>query len=284
MEIFVYQIGSDVKCRGRGCGQLSAVVVDPDEGQVSDLIVEEGLPLLKKAWVIPQSAVQKADDDDVWLDLSQEELRAAQPYERRVIREVAPGYEETPANTTPTGLGAQGANAPKVRRVIHEGLSSPALVVLKSGVDIVDPLEQVKVGELQKVVVEAKTGKVSRLIVNTGLLSDDLTLPASAVRGYDEDRILVQTDEPPTREPEEQVETLSVKAPVDSDLPLPTRVEIALREDARTTNEVIEVIEQQGVVTLVGEVQNRETSEAAAEIVAEQKGVTFVHNNLRTRA
>lgn len=62
---------------------------------------------------------------------------------------------------------------------------------------------------------------------------------------------------------------------------LTTKVAKALNEDPRTQDAVIEVIDENGLVTLDGEVDSVETREAAKEIAAAQPGVTAVVDLLR---
>ena len=54
----------------------------------------------------------------------------------------------------------------------------------------------------------------------------------------------------------------------------------ALMNDYRTADAPIEVINQQGIITLAGEVDSFETAQAAEEIVSQQEGVFQVVNDL----
>ncbi len=69
----------------------------------------------------------------------------------------------------------------------------------------------------------------------------------------------------------------------DSEMDRETRVATALFEDPRTTDAVIEVIDERGVITLQGEVDDPETREAAEAIAAEQTGVISVVNTLQVK-
>jgi osmotically-inducible protein OsmY len=57
-------------------------------------------------------------------------------------------------------------------------------------------------------------------------------------------------------------------------------VEAALEEDERTADYAIEVIEQDGLVTLKGQVGSANDKQAAKEIAAAQEGVIDVTNAL----
>jgi osmotically-inducible protein OsmY len=58
------------------------------------------------------------------------------------------------------------------------------------------------------------------------------------------------------------------------------RVRAALTQDSRTVDLSIEVIDENGLVTLSGEVDSEEASQAAEEIASIQEGVIEVVNDL----
>lgn len=60
-------------------------------------------------------------------------------------------------------------------------------------------------------------------------------------------------------------------------------VESALLNDPRTRNAIIEVDNNNGIVTLSGVVDSLVTSDAAEEVVSQQNGVIKVVNQLRIR-
>ena len=61
---------------------------------------------------------------------------------------------------------------------------------------------------------------------------------------------------------------------------LAQEVEAALKNDSRTEDAVIDVIDDGGVVTLQGRVESEEVRTAAAAIAEAQKGVVEVINDL----
>ena len=283
MDIHSYQWGTDVYCGDEICGKLSRVVVDPKRGAVTDLVVEQGV-LKKKAWVVSQRHVEQATADGIWLDLSQEELAESQPYRRRVVEEVAPGYSGGSVSGSPTSLGVPDVGAiPMVSHVVHDGVASDEMRVLKQGVMVRDAVEDKTVGKLKQVVVDAESGEIAQLTVQKGLLGEDITLQPTSVLNYDEDRIMVQNvGEPVGTEVREPQMAATGDQPAPS-LPLHSRVEQALDEDPRTRDEAIEVVEQNGIVTLMGEVKDVDASHAAQEIAGQQPGVVSVQNGLIVR-
>lgn len=66
-----------------------------------------------------------------------------------------------------------------------------------------------------------------------------------------------------------------------SETELATAVTDALMADKRTKNEVIEVINERGLITLTGRVNDRKSREAAEKIAAAQSGVISVVNSLK---
>ena len=58
------------------------------------------------------------------------------------------------------------------------------------------------------------------------------------------------------------------------------KIESALINDSRTQEETIEVINNQGIVTLVGRVKSEDVAQAAEELAEEQDGVIKVINSL----
>jgi osmotically-inducible protein OsmY len=66
-----------------------------------------------------------------------------------------------------------------------------------------------------------------------------------------------------------------------SETELATAVTNALMADKRTKDEVIEVINERGLITLTGRVESRKSLEAAQEIAATQPGVISVVNSLK---
>lgn len=56
----------------------------------------------------------------------------------------------------------------------------------------------------------------------------------------------------------------------------------ALQNDPRTKDEVIDVVNERGIVTLTGTVDSAETRREAEEITRQQPGVISVINELKT--
>ena len=66
----------------------------------------------------------------------------------------------------------------------------------------------------------------------------------------------------------------------DTDAQIWERVTAALEKDDRTTDAAIDVVSEQGLVTLTGRVDSHQVRQAAEEIAAGQAGVLDVINDL----
>lgn len=68
-----------------------------------------------------------------------------------------------------------------------------------------------------------------------------------------------------------------------ADAQIRERILAALRDDKRTAGATIEVVSQQGVVTLKGRVESDSVRKTAEAIASAQQGVTLVVNDLATK-
>lgn len=191
MNIETYQWGADVYCGDAPCAKLLRIVVDPEEGVVTDIIVEQGL-LMKKAHVVPRRYVQQTDERGIWLTVTEEQLAEARPYKRRVIEEVADGYDQATIGVKSTNAGVPEMGAvPTVSRIVHDGVASSEMRVLGQDVSVRDLVHEKNLGKLKQIVVEAESGEIVQFEVAGGLFGEDFMLSASMVRHYDDDRILI---------------------------------------------------------------------------------------------
>jgi len=65
---------------------------------------------------------------------------------------------------------------------------------------------------------------------------------------------------------------------------LAKRVEDALAQDPRTENLILDVVDQNGMVTLTGTVPSHDAREAAEDVARQQEGVIEVVNDLEVDA
>jgi hypothetical protein len=75
MNDFTFNFGSIVRCFDDQCGKLAKVIFDPENWQVTNLIVEEGY-LLKKARIFPKTVVDWATAEENSISEQEDELRS----------------------------------------------------------------------------------------------------------------------------------------------------------------------------------------------------------------
>lgn len=295
MSAFDFHIGAQVHCTDGPCGKLVKIVVDPKTQQVTELIVEKGF-LLKTDRVIPVSAVASATEQDVHLNVDSDDVAGFTEYREVTVKEPAPdaGGYRTMANSGSAFGAYSEPHVPMIRKRLREGITAgKAVIDRKSGVENLDKT----LGHVDHVIVDGETGKISHLVMRSGLFAEYHLLPIEVVEEVGDDIFVLLSREElaalPRYEPgagvdlqsEEQLlntlETEPLTLAPDEQMPdVTTRVLTALSADPRTQRAVIEVICDRGVITLQGEVDSFKTRSAAEEIAAREAGVTRVHNEL----
>jgi len=304
MDEFDFNIGAQVHCRDGKCGRLSKVVVNPDTLQVTDLIVEEGF-LLKRARVFPISVVERTTEQDIYLSVHSDDLGSYREYREVEYERVASGSEAASFNTSQVmpygGVTTSNYNVAIVREKVRQGLSSDDLALLAQGTPVKN--QEGVIGKLDHVITNADSSEITHLVVRHGILFPErLDIPIALVERISENGILVaatneelqqlprytpsDTDMPSAEAVAvEGLESLPEQAVtesvVDSATSLAEQIADVLLADPRTSACVIEVINERGIITLVGEANSRASREAATEITAAQPGVISVVNTLR---
>ncbi|MFW6042247.1 MAG: BON domain-containing protein [Chloroflexota bacterium] len=295
MNEFDLQLGATVYGGEDKCGRLVKVVVDPEAKRVTHIVVEDGF-LRKQAHVVPASNIVRSSPDRLDLAIGRSEIEGLQKYREVNVHQQSPsaggggvpmqaGAVGTPAVTTP---GARG------RETVHEGVS-PRLVVL----DRDTPVNSVDgtFGSLQHLLVDQDSGAITRIVARRGTIRQSLPIiGAGLIEEITEERVFVialkdDLEVMPDYDPErvaESAEGASAEAqdaegePTgEAEPPLLQRVEAALAADPRTSDVVVEVIEERGVITLKGEVGDPQTRETVQQVVAQVPGVLSVVNQLR---
>lgn len=301
MNAFDLNIGAQVFCTDGKCGTLSKLAVNPETWQVTHLLVAEGF-LLKRSRVFPFSSLESATADGIYLANHSGELEKYPIYHEETVETPAPDQGEAGASAfwregVPYGTGSAVPLAIITEKIRYGVAEDLAVVDHRTPVEGLDG----SIGKLDHFLVDATTGEISQIVVQQGLLfTIKRALPAFMSRSISDDGIFVEA----TREELEGLpeyvsddggahdvdaneggesnnprHTAANNPPAD----LQTRVAKALFEDSRTSDAVIEVIDERGVITLDGEVNDPATRDAANEIAAAQSGVTAVVNLLRVR-
>jgi osmotically-inducible protein OsmY/uncharacterized protein YrrD len=340
MAKFDFDIGARVHCNDGDCGSLLKVVIDPHTQRVTDLIVKKGF-LLTTDRVLPVDAVQRTSSGGVYLDISGEGLEAYPEYREVEFTEPAPDvqagvYDRGDVRCWRAAYHMACAEPviPMVRRQIHKGVDAD-LAVIEQGSPVTNA--QGTVGKVDHLLVDAKSGEITHLVVRKGLIPYYPIVPISEIRavsdegvsvaltgdeidalvryrsrgaedikaelqdrlaglGFDLDQVQVVVEGNVVRltgwvssiAAKRHAEAIAravegvidVENVLDTDTAIKTRVVHALLSDPRTSVAVIEVINEQGIVTLKGAVDSAEIREAAKEIAAGQSGVLSVVNAL----
>lgn len=291
-------IGADVFCTDGKCGKLAKYAVNTDAWLVARLIVEDGV-LLKRGRVFPFSSVEWATADEIQLSIDMEELPNYPEYREEVIEKPASGGAEGGAlrEATPYGHGHTAvAPVPTVRERVRYGVPEELAVIGRG-----TPIEgfEGRVGKLDHFLVNAANGEITYVVAQQGLLfSAKRLIPVTMVESISEGAVSVAATgdvlkglpeydpgdvalQEMTQAREAGIENPGGRGGNNREMDLATRVSTALMEDSRTSDAVIEVINERGMITLQGEVDDPETREVAETIAAEQPGVISVVNALR---
>lgn len=336
-------IGARIHCQDGECGKLHKVVVDPHTQRVTDLIVEKGF-LLTTDRILPVDLVERTSDGDVYLAISGDSLAACPEYREVEFMEPAPDiqagiYDRGDIRCWPGTYHAACPDpvVPLVRKRVHEGVDAN-LAVVERGTPV--KTAQGTYGEVDHVLVDAKSGKISHLVVRKGLIPYYPIIPISDVRVTSDEAITVDLTEEeidglvryksrsaenisaelvdrlaglgfdltlihigvesnivrlsgwvPSVAAKRHAEAIAraidgvidVENLLDTDTAIQTRVVQALLSDPRTSISVIEVINEQRIVTLEGQVDSAKVREAAKEIAERQPGVLSVVNALEVK-
>ncbi len=310
MHTLDFAIGTHVYCQDGECGKLTRVVVDPETLEMKELVVEKGV-LFKQARVFPLAVVTSATVDEIQLSIHQDELVNFPSYtdkEYQVLTDIESRWSDY-QEVLPNELALQMMNkydlqtrdGPLVQeKIYHDPLDH--LLVLKRGTPI-NSLDG-EIGTLDRVITDADSQKVTHIVVRHGVLFVEyLPVPVSLVQDVSKERIQLATSKEGLKgwkqynwsEDRHSVVKRPLhdfKAPSDierntdilsDELALRAIVANSLSEDPQTKDAVIEVINEHGIVTLVGMVADGKTHAAAEKIAAEHQGVISVVNALKVR-
>ena len=172
-------------------GRLVRVAIDPDQLEVTNLIVEYGL-LLKHARVFPITSVVSTDDKNIYLSINREDLGGYPIYFEKEYERPAREWEHPHYQIDSILFPGQGLNyppPPKVKKKVHYGISS-RLMLIKEG----NPIKNSDgtIGKLDHVVTDSATNELAYLVIEQGLFcSRQVTIPVNFVVHMSEDGIFM---------------------------------------------------------------------------------------------
>ena len=195
MKQFNFNLGSKVQCTDGQCGNLSKLVIDPDSGQVTDIIIEKGF-LLTTNIVLPITLVEDVTEEQIRLAIPSEQLSRYPIYEVTEFEEPAEVANRQPAaGVSPLGLQTVTEPvAPMVKRKIRRGIEEGRQVI-EAGMSVNN--SEGVVGKVDRVIIDPITGKISHIVLKRGLVISNLTIIPIAIMDsiYNNGIFIIATDQ-----------------------------------------------------------------------------------------
>ncbi len=210
MKKFNFNIGATVHCRNNKCGKLRRLIVDPDNKMITDLVVQRGL-LRTDDRVVPVSLVDRATEDYVMLSISEQELENCpeyRSYDYDIVGEKS-GERAVSSSSMSTYVSTFGPVMTRgympviYRQRVHKNIE-PGQEVITRGTPVHNRRD--KIGKIDQMLADAKSGRLTHLVIDPGIFSDSIVLPISAAEQIDREGILMeietdQLDQFPTYNP-----------------------------------------------------------------------------------
>lgn len=287
-------IGAHIHFRdGRG-GTLHKIVVDPHTKHITDLIIARGF-LQVSDYVIPVSTVEEVTTGEIYVSLSTEELKEYPEY-REVEFSVALDDWESDSVAPKEQvliwypqLGVyerERTHVPAIRRKVPSGIPAAEEAIGRSAV--VRNLDGV-VGHVDHVWLHPENWEITHLVIHRGIVPETFVIPFSWVQSVSPKEIFIRGTTHQLKELSatqmrlsaiDQPEGEGAAQPIDDSLAVADEVIRSLAADSRTAEFTIDVLFDQGVVTLLGTVENAQTRAAVEEIAHQNEKVLSVVNAL----
>ncbi|NPA90616.1 MAG: BON domain-containing protein [Chloroflexi bacterium] len=272
-----FKIGADVYCADGRCGRLIKVVLDPHTKRVTHLIVEKGF-LQKKDRVIPVDAVERVEEDRIWLKVRSDELSQFPEYREEEFEVPAPDFKPDIDYTRAQILiwaSLYGSPIEMVQPMIRQRVKigvDPDQPVIGRGTKVyaIDG----PVGEIDHVLVDKRTGEITHIIVRKGILPRHVVVPFHLVSSVLDDGVYLKV----TKKELEQMRHYIPRA--DEDIQAEVRDKLAQATEHDLSKVQAEV--RDGVVYLSGQVKDVESKWYAERLARSVRGVIDVENALTT--
>ena len=299
MNEMYLDVGAHVRFRDGSGGAIHKFAVDLSSRQVTDIVVVTGL-LPRHTHVIPVKFVAPATAHEVSVALYPSDLANYPVYKEVELSERVQGWDENVVEPNErqlfwypmVGVVERERNVvPHVHRTLPQGVPAEDMVLGKSSeVHNVDGT----IGKVEYLCLGRESWEIRQLVVRKGVMAQYFAIPFAWVNSMTPHRIYVEGGK-------EQLEHVAIeRVPVEELAPAPQPVsnptlavgeEITLADQVRdalalapvTASSIIEVVFEQGVVTLLGEVDNAAIHTTAEQIAHSQPGVLSVVNALEVR-
>lgn len=190
-----FNLGTKVQCTDGQCGNLSKLVIDPDNGHVTDIIVEKGFFLTTDS-VLPITLIENVTDELIYLSISSQEISQYPTYKVTEFEEPAdiPGQQQI-GGVTPFGVQTVTEPVvPMVKRKISQGIEAGRQVI-EAGMSVSN--SEGVIGKVDRVIIDPITGKISHIVISRGLIVSNLTIiPIAIVESiYNDGIFVIATDQ-----------------------------------------------------------------------------------------
>lgn len=192
MAEFDFNIGARIHCQDGQWGKLVKLVINPETRQVTNLIVQKGF-LLKYDQVLPLAVVTNATAEDIYLNISSDELDTYPEYHEMELAEPDPNLSQAEAQIM-VWTDAQGMLepvVPMVRRRICKGILAEQRVIERgTPVSNSDGI----IGQVDHVIVNGESEEITHLVVTQQgfILTDRLVIPIAMVEAVGQDGIVIR--------------------------------------------------------------------------------------------
>ena len=268
--MMLLSIGAAIRCRDGVAGKLKYVVLDPESGEVTHLIVERG-KLLRRDIVVPAAWIEAESEGEIVLNATADDLNKLPEYKEFDFIQPDTSYrplsghrvEDTRFWASP--YDPVGNGRPWILRHVRVGVQDDE-VVIQRGLPVHDR-DRRPVGTIDHLVVDSKTHKVTHFVVRRGSLLDPEAhiLPLERVSSVSEVGLRLNM----TVEELDQAPLYHAPA---TDEQITFALQRALETDPRTRTSGLRVDIQGGVVDFVGTATDK-VMEAARSIARRMRGV-----------
>jgi uncharacterized protein YrrD len=177
-------------------GNIDRVVLDPDTNEVTNLVVQKGF-LFTTDKVVPTSLVDSATEERVTLKEKVDDLDEFPDFEESYYIPLKHGYPTVPVRDMahsyywypPIGWfrGVTTYDAPYY--AVKSGNVPSDAVVLEEGTKVITS-DQEHVGDIDQVVTDAESGRISHLIISKGLiLTKEKLIPSNWIKTTFKDEV-----------------------------------------------------------------------------------------------
>jgi sporulation protein YlmC with PRC-barrel domain len=269
-QLMRLSIGSAIRCRDGMAGRLKYVVIDPDDGKVTNLIVERGR-LLRRDIVVPAAWVEEESEGEIVLNATTEDLNTLPEYKEFEFMEPDPTYrpvsghrvEDTRIWISPYQPVVSGR--PWILWRVRLGIQDEE-VVLQRGLPVHDR-ENRAVGTIDHLVVEPGDRRITHLVLRRGWPWEKKMhiVPMGRVSTVTEKGARLNMTV-------EELNEAPLYQPPATDEQITFALQRALETDPRTREAGLRVEVQEGLVRFFGTMTNT-VQDAARSIARRMRGV-----------